>query len=113
MKQLMLICTFFSAQFLIAQTSEPQMIDFYLKNAQLLPKKVTLISYSPGISGNGTNGYILFPGIKKMVSYRVGTKLYLANSKQVGVVMSGKRIDADKPFWVVSAKDANKIIKVN
>jgi hypothetical protein len=48
-----------------------------------------------------------------MVSYRVGTKLYLANSKQVGVVMSGKRIDADKPFWVVSAKDANKIIKVN
>lgn len=113
MKFLILICAFFAAQFLIAQTSEPSMINFYLKNAQLLPKKVTLISYSPGMTGNGTNGYILFPGIKKSVSYRVGTKLYLANSKQVSVVMSGKRIDADKPFWVVSAKDANQIIKVN
>ena len=109
----MLICTFFTSQVLIAQTGEPKMINFYLKNVQLLPKKVTLISYSPGTTGNSTYGYILFPGIKKSVTYTVGTKLYLASSKQVGVVMSGNRIDNDKPFLVVSISDANKTFKVN
>lgn len=113
MKQLIIICAFFVANSLSAQTGESKLIKFYLKNAALLPKKVTLISYSPGVTGNATYGYILFPGIKKAVSYAVGTKLYLATSKQVGVVMSGNRIDKDQPFLVVSASNANKIIKVN
>ncbi len=101
------------ASWVTAQTQEPKQIRFYLKNVQLLPKKVTLISYSPNITGNGTNGYILFPGIKRSVSYPIGTKLYLASSTQVGVVMSGNRIDKDPPFLVVSASDAFKIFKVN
>lgn len=113
MKQFIVVLSFFVTSGIIAQSGESQLVKFYLKNTGLLPKKITLISYSPGVPGNGTNGYILFPSIKKSVAYEVGTKLYLANSKQVGVVMSGKRIDADKPFWVVSANDANKIIKVN
>lgn len=113
MKQLIIICAFFVANCLSAQNGESKLIQFYLKNATLLPKKVTLISYSPGVTGNATYGYILFPGIKKSVSYTVGTKLYLASSKQVGVVMSGNRIDTDKPFLLVSASDANKTIKVN
>ena len=100
-------------QWVTAQAQEPKQISFYLKNVQLVPKKVTLISYSPNVTGNGTNGYILFPGIKKSVTYIVGTKLYLASSKQVGVVMSGNRIDNDKPFLVVSISDANKTFKVN
>jgi len=113
MKQLIIVFTFFVSNCLSAQTGELKLIKFYLKNATLLPKKVTLIGYSPVVTGNSTNGFILFPGIKKAVSYSVGTKLYLANSKQVGVVMSGNRIDSDKPFLVVSANDANKIIKIN
>ncbi|WP_439505388.1 hypothetical protein [Sediminibacterium sp.] len=113
MKQLIFMCTFFAANYLSAQTAENKLINFYLKNAAILPKKVTLISYSPGVSGNATYGYFLVPGFKKSVSYTVGTKLYLANSKQIGVVMSGKRIDTDKPFLVVSASDANKTIKIN
>jgi hypothetical protein len=113
MKQLIIICAFFVANSLSAQTGESKLIKFYLKNAAILPKKVTLISYSPGVTGNATYGYFLFPGIKKAVSYAVGTKLYLATSKQVGVVMSGNRIDKDQPFLVVSASDANKTIKVN
>lgn len=112
MKYLILICALFAAQCLLAQTNESPIIKFYLKNAELLPKKITLISYSPGTIGNGTVGYIFFPGIKKSVSYRVGTKLYLANSKQVGIVMSGNRIDKDKPFLLVSASDVNKIFNV-
>lgn len=113
MKPFFLICSFLLTQMIIAQTEAPKMINFYLKNTQLLPKKVTLIGYSPGVSGNSTYGYILFPGIKRAVSYTVGTKLYLASSRQVGVVMSGNRIDKDPPFLVVGASNANKIIKVN
>ncbi len=113
MKQLIFMCTFFAANFLSAQTTKNKLINFYLKNATLLPKKVTIISYSPGVAGNGTNGYILFPGVKKSLSYTVGTKLYIANSKQVGVVMSGNRIDKDQPFLVVSDRNANKTFKVN
>lgn len=112
MKQLIIICAFFIANALSAQNGESKLIQFYLKSATLLPKKVTLISYSPGVTGNATYGYILFPDIKKSVSYTVGTKLYLATSKQVGVVMSGNRIDTDKPFLVVSSSDANKLYKI-
>jgi hypothetical protein len=113
MKKLMVFSALVMAFWVTAQTQEPKLVTFYLKNMQLLPKKVTLISYSPSVTGNGTNGYILFPGIKKSVSYTVGTKLYLATSQQVGVVMSGNRIDKDKPFLVVSISDANKTFKVN
>lgn len=101
------------ASWVTAQTQEPKQVSVYLKNVRLLPKKVTLISYSPNETGNGTNGYILFPGVKKLITYPIGTKLYLASSKQVGVVMSGNRIDKDPPLFIVSASDANKIIKVN
>lgn len=113
MKKLMVCSLLIMASWVTAQTQEPKQISFYLKNVRLLPKKVTLISYSPNVTGNGTYGYILFPGIKKSVTYPIGTKLYLASSKQVGVVMSGNRIDKDPPFLIVSANDANKIIKVN
>lgn len=113
MKKIIAFGLLLVASWVIAQTQEPKQVRFYLKNVRLLPKKVTLISYSPNVTGNGTHGYILIPGIKKMITYPIGTKLYLASSKQVGVVMSGNRIDKDPPFLIVSAGDANKIIKVN
>lgn len=88
-------------------------IMFVLHNTSLVPRKVTLISYEPGATGNGTNGFML--GIKgnRTFSFPVGTKLFLANSEQVDVVMSGKRIDSGKPFLVVKKEDAGRVIDLD
>ncbi len=83
-----------------------------LRNPSLLPKKVTLISYSPGETGNGTNGFMLAPKGTKSFTFPAGTRLYLADSEQVDVVMSGKRIDSSKPFLTVKTEDANKAFDV-
>ncbi|TAE31072.1 MAG: hypothetical protein EAZ91_08835 [Cytophagales bacterium] len=83
-------------------------VAFTLRNPSLLPKKITLVSYTPGETGNGTYGFVMLPKSSKRVYYAVGTKLYAANSDQVDVVMSGKRIDAGKPFMIVKAEDADK-----
>ncbi len=91
-----------------AQPKSDKMVTLYFKNSNFYPKKFTLVSYTPNETGNGTNGYFIFPGFKKIVTYKVGTKIYLASDEQVGVVMSGKRIDADKPFLVVAETDQNK-----
>ena len=40
-----------------------------------------------------------------------GTKLYLANQKQVDIVMGGKSIDNGKPFLVIKKEDDNKTFK--
>ncbi len=80
-----------------------------LRNAGVSPRKVALISYEPGEPGNSTNIFTMAPlvGIKT-VRYPVGTKLYIADDKQVNVVMSGKRIDNSKPFLTVQVSDAGK-----
>jgi len=83
-----------------------------LRNPSLLPQKVTLISYEPGTIGNGTTGCMLAPRGTKAFRFPVGTKLYIADREQVDVVMSGKRIDAGKPFLTVKAEDAGKAFDV-
>lgn len=100
------VCTMFS----IAQTSSTP-INIILKNSSLLPKKIVVISYSPGDTGNGTQGYFLLPSATKQLSFKEGTKLYLANSTQVNTVMSGKRIDEGKPFLTVKKEDNNQVFK--
>ncbi len=91
---------------------EARKVTVRLRNPSLLPQKVTLISYEPGDVGNGTTGCMLAPKGTKAFRFPVGTKLYLANSEQVDVVMSGKRIDAGKPFLTVKAEDAGKAFDV-
>ena len=93
---------------IFAQSKSDKMITVYFKNSNFYPKNFTLISYTPDEVGNGTSGYFIFPGLKKTVTYKVGTKIYLATNDQVGIVMSGKRIDAEKPFLVVAETDQNK-----
>ncbi len=83
-----------------------------LRNPSLLPQKITLISYAPGETGNGTTGFMLAPKGTKSFTFPVGTKLYLADSEQVDIVMSGKRIDSGKPFLTVKTEDANKAFDV-
>ena len=87
-------------------------ISFTLRNPSLLPQKITLISYKPGENGNGTTGFMMGPKGSKSFTFPAGTKLYLANSEEVDVVMSGKRIDSGKPFLVVKSEDAGKSFDV-
>lgn len=92
-----------------AQTTES--VSFKFKNASILPKKLTVVSYEPGEKGNGTQGFFLMPTATKMFKFKVGTKIYVVNQKQVEVVMSGKRIDEDKPFLIVKKEDEGKTFK--
>lgn len=91
---------------------EARKVTVRLRNPSLLPQKVTLISYEPGDTGNGTTGCMLASKGTKAFRFPVGTKLYLANSEQVDVVMSGKRIDSGKPFLIVKTEDAGKAFNV-
>ncbi|MBI3219377.1 MAG: hypothetical protein HYZ44_07685 [Bacteroidetes bacterium] len=89
-----------------SQSTEP--IKFKIKNTSILPKKVTLISYTPGDNGNGTQGYWIWPGGTKELSFKVGTKLFLANQKEVNTVMSGNSIENGKPYLIVKKEDQDK-----
>lgn len=84
-----------------------------LRNPSLLPRKVALISYEPGETGNGTNIFMMGPKGNKSFRFPVGTKLYTADSEQVDVVMSGKRIDGGKPLLTVKAEDAGKSFDID
>ena len=52
--------------------------------------------------GNGTSVFLLWSLSSKSSDFPVGTKLYLADTKQVDRVMSGQRIDDGAPFLVVT-----------
>jgi hypothetical protein len=87
---------------------EDQMITVTIRNSSLLPKKITVISYQPGETGNGTTGVMLWPVGSRKFKFKEGTKIYIATDEQVGTVMSGKRIDQDKPFLVVTKASEGK-----
>lgn len=88
------------------------LIAISLRNTSMLPKKFTVVSYQPGETGNGTNGFVLLPGSEKRLQFKEGTKLYLASNQQVDRVMSGQRIDADTPFLTVKKQYDGKIFKL-
>ncbi|WP_020602938.1 hypothetical protein [Spirosoma spitsbergense] len=83
-----------------------------LHNTSWLPRKVALISYEPGEIGNSTNIFVMNPKGTRSVRFSVGTKLYIADDKQVDVVMSGKRIDSDKPFLTMKAGDNGQVFDI-
>ena len=94
------------------QQAAQKLVKITFKNSSWLPKKFSLISYSPGETGNSTYAYWLLPGFTKTITYSVGTKVYVSTQKQVGIVMSGKRIDNDTPFLIVKESDNEKIISL-
>jgi hypothetical protein len=83
-------------------------ITFYLQNKSVLPRNITLISYAPNETGNSTQGFTLAPFDNVKVTFEVGTRLFLADNKQVDIVMSGKSINNNIPFMTVQAADAGK-----
>lgn len=93
-------------------TGQMATIRVRFRNNSILPRKIMLISYRPDEPGNGTRGFMLLPGGVSQQSFPVGTKVYFANDSQVDVVMSGKRIDAEKPFMVIKKEDSEKTINI-
>ncbi|AQG79159.1 hypothetical protein [Spirosoma montaniterrae] len=83
-----------------------------LRNPSLLPQKVAIISYEPGETGNSTQIEVMAPRVSYRHTYPVGTKVYLADNEQVNTVMSGKRIDSDKPFLIVKEGDKGKTFDI-
>lgn len=84
-------------------------ITFY--NNSLLSHTFSFISYAPGETGNGTYQVMLKPYAKTEQKYIPGTKLYLADKKQVDMVMSGNKLEK-VPFRIISANDDKKTIKL-
>ena len=114
MKKHLLFALLFSLTSLLAfaQQHSEDLIAVKIKNASLWPKKVSLISYQPGETGNGTQIFLLTPGFGKKFRFKEGTKIYIANPDQVGTVMGGNRIDGEKPFLIVQKTDAGKVFKL-
>ncbi|MBU6341652.1 MAG: hypothetical protein KGS48_09185 [Bacteroidetes bacterium] len=90
------------------QRSNPKSISFRVHNNSVLPHKYVFIGYEPGQVGNWTNSVLLLPGACHRFNCPLGTKIYLADGKQVDVVMGGGSIRNDVPFLTVKAADAGK-----
>ncbi|MFM8832902.1 MAG: hypothetical protein ACKOEV_04610 [Cytophagales bacterium] len=108
-KSLITLTVLFCCFTAFAQSNE-KAIAFKFKNTSLLPKKLTLLSYSPGEAGNGTQAFWMWPSSTKQFSFKEGTKLYKANQKQVDAVMSGSRIDNEKHFLIVTKDTAGTTV---
>jgi hypothetical protein len=96
-----------------AVNAEPELISFKLKNNSLLPVKITVISYRPDETGNGTKGIFIISYGSVKFSFPVGTKIYLASSEQINTVMSGAKISDQEPFLVVKKEDQGQSFKIN
>lgn len=81
------------------------------RNNSLLPRKVAIITYKPGERGNATQIVTLMPYASTKQRLPVGTKVYFADDKQVGVVMSGQPL-TDKPSLIVSKDDAGETVDI-
>ncbi len=98
-----------------AQTSDSPktvLVSFKIKNSSLLPTKITMISYRPDETGNGTTGFFVGPYGTKTYQFPEGTKIYLANNDQVNTVMSGAKISDQPPFLVLKKEDEGKSFNI-
>jgi hypothetical protein len=93
-------------------TPKPTEVEVRFKNNSFLFRKIVLVTYRPEDNGgNGTRGFVMPPFFSTTHKFSVGTKVYFANNRQVGVVMSGKKLE-DKPFLTVKADDNGKSYKI-
>lgn len=81
------------------------------QNNSFSVRRVALITYKPGETGNGTRIFPMMPFATTKEVYPVGTKVYFADDRQVDIVMSGRPL-TDKPFLTVKAEDAGKTYKL-
>lgn len=94
------------------KSPQKQQVSITFKNNSILPRKYTFVTYwTKDRNNNATEGVVLAPYATKTITDVVGTELFLANDKQVDIVMSGNKID-DKPFWVFKSEDNGKTINL-
>jgi hypothetical protein len=87
-------------------------VSITFKNNSLLPRHYTFVTYwNADRSNNATEGVLLMPYASKTIKDVVGTELFLADSEDVEVVMSGNPIK-EKPFWVFKAEDEGKVVNL-
>lgn len=107
---LLSLSVFTSSEAVAQENKAPKKVTITFKNNSILPRKYTFVTYGPqDRNNNGTEGVVLAPYATKTLTDVVGTELFLANGKQVDVVMSGKSIEG-KAFWVFKAEDDGKTI---
>ena len=87
-----------SSEAVAQENKTPKKVTITFKNNSILPRKYTFIYYratnrwTKDRSNNATEGVVLAPYATKTLTDVVGAELFLANSRQVDVVMSGKSI---------------------
>jgi hypothetical protein len=106
---LVIFFTSFNASF--AQDKGEKTVTFKFKNNSILPHKYTFITYAPNSKDNGTVGDVFIPNGKKEFKVLVGTKIYLADRKEVKVVMAGNQLSGE-PFYIVKLEDDGKVINL-
>jgi hypothetical protein len=106
---LVMFFTSFNTSF--AQDNGEKTITFKFKNNSIFPHKYTFITYAPNSKNNGTTGDIVVPFGTKEFKVKVGTKIYLADRKEVKVVMGGNQLTGD-PFYVAKLEDDGKVINL-
>jgi hypothetical protein len=106
---LVILFASFNASF--AQDQGAKTVTFKFKNNSILPHKYTFITYAPNSKGNGTFGDVFIPNGTKEFKVLVGTKIYLADRKEVKVVMSGTSLTGE-PFYTVKLEDDGKVINL-
>ena len=89
---------------------EPE-IAIRFRNNSIRFRKVALITYKPGESGNSTTIFTVAPYTVTNRTFVVGTRVYIADDRQVDVVMSGKPL-TDKPFITVRKEDRGKLFNI-
>jgi hypothetical protein len=90
-----------------------QKVTVNLKNNSALPRKFMVITYQPSNNGsNCTNGMLLMPTFSKAFEVEVGTRFFIADSRQVNTVMGGQKLSGT-PFLTVKAEDAGKTFDLN
>lgn len=97
----------------IRKPADSPEISLRFRNNSLQIRKVALISYKPGETGNGTVIFTLAPYAVSRQNFPVGTRVYLATAEQVNSVMSGSSIISSKPFLVVKPTDFGKTINLS
>ncbi len=106
---LVIFFTSFNTSF--AQDKMDKIVSVKFKNNSILPHKYTFITYAPNSKNNGTTGDIVIPFGTKEFKVRVGTRIYLAERKEVKIVMAGTSLTGE-PFYIAKLEDDGKIINL-
>jgi hypothetical protein len=106
-----LVIFFTSFSSVLAQDKSDKTVTFKFKNNSILPRKYTFITYAPNSKENGTTGDYIIPNGTKEFKVLVGTKIYLAERKEVKIVMSGTPLTGE-PFYIAKLEDDGKVINL-